>query len=439
MTVEYCKKCIMPSTKPSLSFDDEGICDACRAAEAKDEIDWKARKKELEELLDKYRNNDPKKYDCIVAVSGGKDSTFQVLVMKKIYKMNVLCVQFDPTTPSEVGRHNLENLRTLGVDLISLKANSVVNNRLCREGFVRVGDHEWPNHIGICAAVARLAVQLNIPLIIWGENTQLEYGGGVKLYGGIKELTTKNVLDKEYAEKIGDWFVMNKGHLDELGVEEEAQQMYFYPSEEELKKAKIHGIFLGYYLKWNARRHVELDKKYGWRLKDTPVEGTYSRYENLDDVLYPVHDYLKYLKFGFSRASDSACIDIHCNSKRLTRRNALILAARYDGVLSENTIEMFCKRFDMTKKEFFEVLEKYANKTIFKTDKNGKLVWENGRVIHLELEKELEREGISKEECKDTSAIEEEIEKQLKEEIKNGGYVHELIYENSEIVKNAPK
>jgi N-acetyl sugar amidotransferase len=173
VAIAYCKKCVMPETKPDLSLNDKGVCNACVSAERKEKIDWDARKKELVKILEKYRNKDGSNYDCIVPVSGGKDKTFTI----KELGFNPLCVTFEPTHPNELGRRNLMNLRKLGLDLISIEKNPDDYKKSCWEGFARVGDHDWPNHIGIFTAPVRLAVNYKIPLIIWGENPQLEYGG----------------------------------------------------------------------------------------------------------------------------------------------------------------------------------------------------------------------------------------------------------------------
>ena len=152
MKLAYCTKCVMPNTKPDLFFDKEGICDACRSAEIKNSkikgINWESRRKEFEKIIAKYRSKDGSNYDCIVPVSGGKDSHYQAYMMKVVYKMNPLLVCFEQTKITELGRKNLENIRQFG-DLVYFKKNPDIYRKMVIEGFQRVGDNEWPNHIGI--------------------------------------------------------------------------------------------------------------------------------------------------------------------------------------------------------------------------------------------------------------------------------------------------
>lgn len=417
MKFNYCTRCVMPNTKPDLSFDENGVCDACRSAEKKHAIlDWKKRKEEFETIVKKYKGKSPENYDCIVPVSGGKDSTYQLYVVKQIYKMNPLCVHFEPTYPSDLGRENLANLQKIGSDFISFRPNYNVYTKLCKEGFIKVGDHEWPNHVGIFTIPINIAVKFNIPLIIWGENSQLEYGGPV-------EAAEKNVLDRKWLEEFGGLLGLRVSDFKHLGLTEEDLMPFTYPSDEELKRAGVFSIFLGHYFKWDARRQVEIVKKIGFKTRNGPVEGTYPNYENLDDEIVSIHDYFKYLKFGFGRATDHACLDIRNN--RLERNDALKLIAKYDGKLFKERVGMFCERFSMTEKEFFDVVERFTNKSIFQTDKDGKLVWENAQLVHLNRKKELERNAIK--DYTDTSSIENSIDRKVKKEIEREGYVTGLI------------
>lgn len=393
--MKYCKNCVMPDTKPDLSFDEDGVCIACRATEMKhNKIDWNARKKELGTIFSEHKSSDPKRYDCIVPVSGGKDSTFQALIVRDEYKMHPLCVHFEPTFPSPIGRRNLENLRNLGFDILSFKPNRKVYNKIGREMFRRVGDHEWLNHVGIFTVPVRIAVQFGIKLIIWGENSQLEYGGSTTA-------ANRNILDRRWLEEFGGLLGFRVSDLKEIGISEMDITPYHYPSNPELKNAGITGIFLGYYLKWDARKQVDMVKWHGFSVRDEPVEGTYTNYENLDDEIVSIHDYFKYIKFGFGRASDHASLDIR--NGRLSRKDALALVARYDGDLPKLRIKMFCEHFSMEESEFYSIVSKFANKTIFKTDMNGELIWKNGKPINIPFEKELEKNGITEDDLYDNN------------------------------------
>ncbi len=366
---QYCRKCVMPNTKPDLFFDEAGVCDACRSAELKNAIDWDARRREFEELIEKYRNKSGSNYDCIIPVSGGKDSHYQAYVAKKVYGLNPLLICFETNKLTPLGRKNLDNIKKAfgGVDLMVFERNPIVYKKMCLEGFKRVGDDFWPNHLGIFTVPVRIAVQLKIPLIIWGENSQLEYGGP-------KAARMVNVLSRRWLEEFGGLLGNRVEDMAELeGITNSDLISYTYPSEEELKKAGVIGVFLGYYFKWDARRQVDIIKQYGFSVKeDGPVEGTYTNYENLDDNLVAIHDYLKFVKFGFGRATDHACLDIR--NGRITREEGVELVKKYDGKVPKDGKKEFLEFYGMGEEEFNRVIDSFTNKALFLIDENGKLL-----------------------------------------------------------------
>nr|ELN8688724.1 pseudaminic acid biosynthesis protein PseA [Campylobacter coli] len=244
--MKFCKKCVMPDTKPDLHFDEEGVCDACRSQEVKNQnINWQEREKEFFELIKKYKKHPV--YDCVIGVSGGKDSTFQVVKMLEL-GLNPLCVCFEPSVPTKIGRKNLDNLNHLGVDLIHIKRDPKVYQKLAREAFIRTGDNEWQNHLGIFTSVPRIAVNFGVPLIIWGESPQIEYGGPASS-------KNKNILGREWLEEFGG--LLGNRASDMLGVNGIAEKdlfLYTYPSDEELQRVGVTGLFLGYYFKWDYKK-----------------------------------------------------------------------------------------------------------------------------------------------------------------------------------------
>ena len=193
--LRYCKRCVMPDTKPDLRLDDDGICNACRSYERRATIDWAARGRELESILKKYRNTSGKHWDCIIPVSGGKDSTTQTVRLLQL-GMNPLCVTATTCDLSAIGRKNIENIKRLGVDYMEFSPNPVVRAKLNRIGLTQVGDISWPEHVGIFTIPVRAAVQFNIPLIIWGENSQNEYGGPAAA-------AENNTLNRRWLEEFG--------------------------------------------------------------------------------------------------------------------------------------------------------------------------------------------------------------------------------------------
>ena len=365
--MRYCKKCVYPDTKPQLNLNANGICDACLSAEEKEKIDWVARKKELGKILEQYRNKNGSRYDCIIPVSGGKDSHFQTHIIKNMFGLNPLLVSFHPRDFTEVGRKNIENLKNFGVDCIEFTANPTVYKKLAKFGLEELGDAAWPEHIGIFTVPVQVAVAYKIPLLIWGENPQMEYGGPAAV-------STKQYLDREWNEKYGGYFLdkIKPQDMVKYGIDLKDLKPYLYPSDEEIRSVGVTGIFLGYYMKWDARSQVEVVKKLGFNVLNEPNEGTYANYENLDTKYVGMHDYFKFLKYGFGRASDHASIDIR--NKRLTREEALKLVKEYEGKIPTKYYKEFLNEFELTEQEFLKICDKFTNKSLFKTDKDGNLI-----------------------------------------------------------------
>jgi len=354
----------MPNTKPDLHFNEDGICDACQSQEHKDnKTNWIQREKDFLEIITKYKSN--KDYDCIIGVSGGKDSTYQVLKVLEL-GLNPLCICFEPTIPTDIGRTNLDNLNNLGVDLIHIKRNPIVYKKLAKEAFIRTGDNEWQNHLGIFTVVPKMAVLFNIPLIIWGESPQIEYGGPASS-------KTRNILDRQWLEEFGG--LLGNRISDMVGVDgltEKDLSLYIYPSDDEIRRVGVTGLFLGYYFKWNLRDVLKVAKSNGFQTQDRPVETTYENFENLDCYSNHVHDYLKYVKYGFGRATDNACLDIRLGN--ISREEAVRLVNKYDGIPPKKAIAEYINYVGISETEFFKIVDSYTNKRIFKRDSNRKFI-----------------------------------------------------------------
>jgi N-acetyl sugar amidotransferase len=367
MQINFCKVCVFPETKPDLFFNDDGVCSACIAAEEKHNgIDWEQRAKEFQEIVDYYKKPQGEiGYDCLIPVSGGKDSTYQAYVMKYKYGLNPLCVCFETTMVTELGQKNLDNLSEMGMDVIHFKKNHEVYKKMVIEGFKRVGDEMWPNHKGIFTIPVLFAVKMNIPLIIWGENPQQEYGGPNL------ESVKNRILNRKWLEEFGG--LLGNRITDMIGLEGITKKdltPYFYPSDEDINRVGVTGIFLGHYFFWDARKQLEIVKEFGFAVKeDGPIEGTYTNYENLDEKLVGLHDYLKFVKYGFGRATDHACIDIR--NKRLSREDAVNLVKQYDGKYPHYAINSFIEYSGMSKEEIDAVIDSFTNPILFKQDENG--------------------------------------------------------------------
>lgn len=365
----YCKRCVMPSTKPDLHLDAEGICNACRAYEHRKTVDWDARYVELQDILERYRKRDGSNWDCIVPVSGGKDSTYQVVRMLQM-GLNPLCVTSTTCELSDIGRANIENLKRLGVDYIEVSPNPLIRAKLNRVGLKQVGDISWPEHVGIFTIPVRAAVQFNVPLIIWGENSQNEYGGPAAAAGN-------NVLNRRWLEEFGGLLGMRVTDLvGQEGIEQKHLLNYTYPTDEELARVGVTGLFLGHYIPWDGLSNALIAGANGFRSYEGTVEGSMVNYENLDNYQTGIHDYFKFLKFGFGRATDIACL--HIRRGRLTRQDGLDAVRKLDGrfpwtYLGKPLADILAP-LDMSVEEFVAICDRFTNKKLFKRHADGSLL-----------------------------------------------------------------
>jgi N-acetyl sugar amidotransferase len=368
-TIRYCTRCVMPETKPDLHIDEEGVCAACRYMDKRHEVDWDARRTELKDLLEQYRSKDGSNYDCIIPVSGGKDSTFQVIRILEL-GMNPLLVTASTCKLADIGRENIENLKSLGADYIEVTTNRVVRATMNRIGLTQVGDISWPEHVGIFTIPVRIAVQLNVPLIVWGENSQNEYGGPA----GAAE---NNVLTRRWLEEFGGLLGMRVTDLvGQEGIQQRDLVQFTYPSDKDLARVGVTGLFLGYYLPWDGYTNALIAQGHGFKTYPKPVEGSLINYENLDNCHTGIHDYFKFLKYGFGRATDLACL--HIRRGRLNRNDGIGLVKKHDGKFPWTylgcPLEEVLDDLGLTLDEFVKVCDRFTNKKIFECDARGHLM-----------------------------------------------------------------
>lgn len=358
----------MPDTKPDLMLDDEGVCNACRAYEGRKDVDWDKRYTELLEILDRYRQKDGSNWDCIVPVSGGKDSTYQVIRMLQL-GLNPLCVTSTTCDLSDIGRQNIENLKSLGVDYVEVSPNPKVRATLNRIGLTQVGDISWPEHVGIFTIPVRAAVQFNVPLIVWGENSQNEYGGPAASQ-------TNNILNRRWLEEFGGLLGLRVTDLiGQNGIQTKDLINYTYPTDAELARVGVTGLFLGHYIPWDGLSNALISGANGFTAYHKAVEGSIVNYENLDNYQTGIHDYFKFLKFGFGRATDLACLHIRRN--RLSRQDGLDAVMRHDGKFPweylGKPLKDILDPLDMTVDDFIRVCDRFTNKKLFLRNADGSL------------------------------------------------------------------
>ena len=359
--IHYCNRCIMPSTRPDIEIDDHGTCNACRAFELRKNIDWEKRKLELINLTKKFKTGNY--WDCIVPVSGGKDSTYQTLKVLEL-DLKPLCVLSSTCQLSEIGRKNIENLKSLGVDLLEFSPNPNIRKKLNYIGLSVVGDIAWPEHVGIFTIPVNIAIKFKIPLIIWGENSQNEYGGP-------EEAQNSNILDRRWLEEFGGLIGLRVSDLTDIYEFKKKDLIpYFYPEADILEKNNITGIFLGHYLPWNSMENAVVAKENGFSYFYDDVEGSYFKYENLDNLQHGIHDYFKFLKFGFGRATDQLCISIRRGI--IKRSHAINLVKKIEGKFPWSylgvNLEDILNYIGMTFDEFENIADQFTNYKLFKTD-----------------------------------------------------------------------
>ena len=367
--IKYCTTCLLPSTKPDLRFDENGVCSACLAYRNRTEIDWEVRKKEFDLIISKFRSRSSTKWDCIIPVSGGKDSTAQVLKILEV-GLNPLCINATTCDLSTIGRNNIENIKSLGVDYVEFSPNPRIRKELNRIGLEVVGDIAWPEHVGIFTIPVRAAVDYKVPLIIWGENSQNEYGGPASAQ-------ESPLLNRRWLEEFGGMLGLRVSDLHETyGILEKDLIPYSYPNDEELMNAGVTGLFLGHYFPWDGLSNYLLAQANGFESLGSVVEGSMVDYENLDNYQHGIHDYFKFLKFGFSRATDIA--SLHIRRGRLTRYEAQQIVRQNDGkypwtYLGKPLIDIL-DRIGVTIKQFDVICDRFTNKDLFLKDESGTLI-----------------------------------------------------------------
>ena len=359
--MKYCTKCLMPSTRPHIIFNDDGICQACINYETKRTVDFKKRFDELTSLCDKYRRDDGY-YDCIIAVSGGKDSHFITYTMKEKLGMNPLlvCVA-DPFTHSEVGTHNLNNLTVeFGCDLIVFNISITTFKKATKIGFEELGEPLRFVEAAIYTIPFKISVAFNVPLIVFGENAAYEYGTATE-----DDYSAKRFIEaghssagEKLSSKIEDFWI-------ERGLTRKEVNAVVLPSEEDLERVNPEPIFLSYFVPWDDEHNMLIAKRYGFKdlHHEWRREGTLEEYGQIDSLAYFTHIWLKYPKFGFARATDIASRWIR--KKKISREEGIKLVMKHDHRLDQRSLEDFNKFMGYSTKEFWDIVEKFWNREIF--------------------------------------------------------------------------
>jgi len=369
---QYCQRCVLPDTRPGVRLDEDGICNGCHNAELKAHIDWTDRASEFETVIAEAKHRKAE-YDCVIPVSGGKDSHWQVLTCLA-HGLHPLCVTYSYPGATDLGQANLRNLIELGVDHLQLTVNPEVERRFTELAYRRKGISGLVSHMGIFAFPIRIAARLDIPLVIYGENSAMEYGTederliGARLDGDW--LRSFGVTDNTTASDwIGD------------GLSREDLAPYFLPDADELARKKITALFLGWYFRWDPQQSFRVASARGFRERTEGARVGHLNYVNIDDELIAIHHHPKWHKFGITRTWDTLSIEIRMG--RMTRDEAIehIKAAGDETPWSD--IGRFCAYIGIDTEEYFRILEGFRNPAIW-TRRNNRWEIENFLIDEFE-------------------------------------------------------
>lgn len=372
--MRICNKCIQPDTRPGIYFDENGICGACIWNEYKLKIDWNERKRQLQKISDWAKEKSKSNYDCVIGVSGGKDSTLQALTARENLGLRCLLVNSEPEGITEIGKHNIENLKNLGFDVISLRPNPKLMKKLIKRDFYKYLNPQKITEFSLYSSGYIIADELDIPLIIQGENAALTLGvsktGMGKGYDAL-EITESNTLSTGW-----------KDYLEVEGVEEKDLFMFHFNKKRILEK-DFKAIWLQYFLKdWSNHNNAKFSEKYGFKSRPKDFDpysiGTYVPYAQVDSDLIQVNQLLKYIKFGFGQCMDHVCYDLR--DGRISRKKAIELVKKIDGKCDNKYIKKFCDYIEIDSKEFWTVTEKFRGSMWIKNENEQ---WHNNILDYL--------------------------------------------------------
>ena len=349
--MRLCKQCVQLDTRPGIYFNDDGVCGACIWNEKKNTIDWKSREKELQEIAAHAKDTTQSSYDCVIGVSGGKDSTLQAITARDKLGLRCLLVNNEPEGITELGRTNIENLKNLGFDTLALRPNPQVLKKMIKRDFYKYLNPQRITEFSLYCSSFIIADQFNIPLVIQGENEALTLG-------------TTGYPDGSDADAytITSSNTFSKGWQDYLEEVEEKDLFMFHFNQEKMEKKGIRAIWLQYFYKnWSNDGNAKFAQSYGFQTRaenfDSSSVGTYTKYSQIDSDLIQVNQLLKYIKFGFGQCMDHASYDIR--DGLITRKEAMDLVKKYDGKCSNEYILKFCNYIDISIDEFWNHANKF--------------------------------------------------------------------------------
>lgn len=350
----YCRSCILPDTRPGVILDAAGICRGCRSAEHKREIDWTARTVAFRKIVAQARAR-ACRWDCVIPVSGGKDSYWQVVTCLE-HGLRPLCVTYVYPGRSALGERNLRRLVALGVDHMEFRVNPEVERRFIAKAFHRTAISGLVTHMAIFAVPIQTAVAHDIPLVVYAENSAFEYGSE-------DESLTGATLDHRWLERFGVTAGTTAEHWLDDALTRERLAPFFMPPDDVLAAKGIKALFLGYYFPWDPEHSRQIAMAHGFRARpEGPRVGHYD-YVNIDDELIGVHHHPKWHKFGITRSWDTLSMEIR--GGRLSRDEAISILRRRGDETPWDDIRRFCDYLSMSRRDYFAVLESFRNRDIW--------------------------------------------------------------------------
>jgi len=352
--LKYCSKCIMPESVEQQEFDEKGLCRTCQSAAQKKDIDWKARRAVLDKITADAKSAAGNNYDCIVPISGGKDSTYQLHYVVKELGMKPLAVTFNHNWFSEVGWYNLMNaLEQFNIDHIMFTPNRSLVNRIAKHSLEVMGDACWHCHMGVSAFSIKAAVAYKIPLLIWGESTA-EHGRAT--------YNKPDKFDRDYFLRVSAKYTPEQFACDYISIRDLFP--FETPSWEECEAIGLNGIHLGDYIEWDTEKQVAFVKKeYGWQGCD--VEGAYKDYKSVECSMAGIHDFFCYMKRGYGRASIQASGDIR--EGKLNRKKGFEKAEAYEQIKPES-LKYYQEITGLTENEIYEILRSQRHQVLNEKD-----------------------------------------------------------------------
>jgi N-acetyl sugar amidotransferase len=339
--LKYCTRCCVPETQEGVAFDGMGICTACRSSEEKMHIDWVARERQLRAILDEAKAKAGDGYDCILPISGGKDSFFQAHVLTKVYGMKPLAVTFSHNWFSETGFYNLQRcLQVFDLDHLQFTPARGLVNRLARKSIGVIGDSCWHCHSGVGAFPLQVATRFRIPLLVWGESVS-ENDGRASYNCPVQK------FDRDYFTRVSARLTAEE--MVDGNLSSKDMTPFKLPSHDEIDQSSVWGIHLGDYIFWDDERQMEwIRDVYGWR--ETEMEGSYKGYKSAECIMSGMHDFTCYLKRGFGRSTWQASVDVR--NGLLTRKEGFELIKRHDQERPE-ALDYYLKITGLSDEEFY--------------------------------------------------------------------------------------